>query len=311
MNDNLLLVKSVSKSYSSSSGLFKAQKSIQALSDVNLEIRRGQTLGLIGESGCGKTTIGNIISSLIRPDSGELLFESQNILRMTKKQFAPLRSRIKMIFQDPGGSFNPSHKILWSLSEELRGASIRSKTMQIKRIDALLEKVGFDRNSLNRYPHQLSGGQKQRAAILMALLAGPQLIVADEVVSALDLSIQAQILNLMRDLQAELGLSYLFISHDLDVVYYMSDTITVMYLGYVVEQGTAAQVYKNAKHPYTRLLFSTIHGKGEKFENPNPARMPQGACPFAGRCPSSADKCLTGVPELTERDAGHFTRCYF
>ncbi|AYF41773.1 oligopeptide/dipeptide ABC transporter ATP-binding protein [Ethanoligenens harbinense] len=315
MND-LLCVKALNKQYTTSAGLFGRKRTVSALEDVSFHIARGKTLGLIGESGCGKSTTGNILAGLLKADGGEVMFDGKELLHAKKTQVATFRRQIKLVFQDPGGSFNPSHTVLWSLHEELLGAGVRVQREQDRRIDALLPKVGLDRAYCLRYPSQLSGGQKQRAAILSALLTEPRLIIADEVVSALDLSVQAQILNLMRELQAQLGLAYLFISHDLGVVYHMSDSIAVMYRGHIVEYGTADQVFHTPAHPYTRLLLSALPQKpvektaeaeaGEVL--PAPSDQMRG-CRFVLRCPHRIPACSTATPPIVSGEDGHMVRC--
>lgn len=224
------------------------------------------------------------------------------------------RNQIKMVFQDPGGSFNPAHSILWSLHEELLSAGIHFKDERERRIGALLPKVGLDRACCGRYPHQLSGGQKQRAAILCALLSNPKLLIADEVVSALDLSVQAQILNLLMQLQKDTGISCLFISHDLGVVYHVSDRIAVMYRGVIVEYGSAEQVFRSHTHPYTKLLFSSLSGvdtstEREEIRETDAAGAVLGSCRFASRCPHRIPACTSSAIPLIQAGPGHFVLC--
>lgn len=268
-----------------------------AVSDVSFDIMEGEVLGLVGESGCGKSTIGNLLVHLLQADSGTVLFRGQDITRMSERSFRPLRKDIQMIFQDPYSSLNPKKKIGWLLEEVL---SIHHKEMgrqeRKQKVNEMLCEVGLDSEYAQRYPNELSGGQRQRVAIALALMTDPDFIVADEAVSALDVSIQAQILNLLRDIQKKRHLTCLFISHDLGVVSYLADRIGVMYLGRIVEIGTAKQIAENPLHPYTKALFGR-DGEILQGDIPSPSEILSG-CSFNTRCPYSSEKCKKEMPQL-------------
>ncbi len=308
----LLEVKHISKSYRVGGKKPFTSRRIVALEDVSLTLERGQTVGLIGESGCGKSTLGRIIARLMPPDSGDILWEGNSL--WPEGAFFD-RHSIQMVFQDLGSALNPGRRIRWIIQEALRAKKIhRDGWDQV--IKAMLPRVGLDWDYLERYPHELSGGQKQRVAILLAILMEPGLIVADEVVSSLDVSVRAQILNLMQELQQAMGLSYLFISHDVGTVYYMSHKVAVMYLGQIVEEGSADAVYLRGWHPYTRLLLSSRLEGGETRpaaveqagEIPSRLRLGPG-CRFADRCPLARQSCRKEKPPLREVEEGHWVRC--
>ncbi|OFV68663.1 MAG: peptide ABC transporter substrate-binding protein [Candidatus Syntrophoarchaeum caldarius] len=248
----MLEVKGLSKYFSS--GILR-KRYTKAVDDVNFSIKRGETLGLVGESGCGKTTLGRSILRLIEPTAGKVLFDGIDILKLNKKELRTFRPRMQMIFQDPDASLNPRIKIKESIAEPLKLQRVEKCEIEGK-VQELMEKVGLSPEHANRYPHQLSGGQNQRVVLARVLALNPDFIVADEPTSALDVSVQAQILNLIQDLKRELNLTLLFISHDLEVVRYMSDRIAVMYGGKIVEMGDVEDIFNNAKHPYTKLLVS-------------------------------------------------------
>ena len=319
MNDCILKVENLQKSYDStdSYSMFKKKKKLNVIRDVSFEVNSGEIVGLIGESGCGKTTVGKIITNLIEADSGNVIFEGKNITKLSKKDFKPIRSKIQMIFQDPSSALNPQMKINRILKEALYSINISNKEEQEKIINEYIIKVGLTKSYLSRYPHELSGGQKQRICILLALLTNPSFIVADEVVSALDLSVQAQILNLLKDLQEELNLSMLFISHNLNIVYYMSNRIIVMYMGEIVESGDCEEIYNNCKHPYTKLLLSSVLSleddsslDKELDEEINTAKN-SNACVFYDRCPYSKPICSEKKPENVVINNGHTIKCHF
>lgn len=288
----LIELKDVTKTYHDGK-----RKDVFAVSNFNLTLYEGETLGLVGESGCGKSTIGNMLVHLFTPDEGSILFHGQDIASMNEREFHPLRKEIQMVFQDPYSSLNPRKKIGWLLEETLK---IHRKDMKKEerkaKVEEILKEVGLDAEYANRYPKELSGGQRQRVSIALAFLMKPSFIVADEPVSALDVSVQAQILNLMRELQEKYKLTSLFISHDLGVVSYLSDRIGVMYLGHLVELGTTKEILEHPAHPYTKALFHA-NEKVVVGEIPSPSDPPSG-CPFHTRCEYCTERCKTEMPQM-------------
>ena len=292
---------------------------VQAVQDVSLYIKKGETLGLVGESGCGKSTTGKLIDHLITPDSGEIWFEGKEISRLSEKEMRPLRSDIQMVFQDPYSALNPQKKIYSSFEEPLKTHGITSQEEREKMMQRVLKMVNIQPDYLMRYPHEFSGGQRQRLCIARALEVMPEVLICDEPVSALDVSIQAQVLNLMKEIQKELNLTYLFIAHDLSVVQYMSDRIMVMYLGKIVEVADSKALYDEPLHPYTKALLSAIpvadihHKKKRQVlegEVPSPIHKPSG-CAFHNRCPYCMDICKKEDPVLRYHGAdGHMTACH-
>jgi oligopeptide/dipeptide ABC transporter ATP-binding protein len=291
---------------------------IKAVDGVDFEIERGKTLGLVGESGCGKSTIALLILKLLEPSGGKIVYHGQDITSLSQHDIKPLRKEMQIIFQDPFGSLNPRMTAGQSIEEGLRTLGIHSPDERKARVGKLLETVGIAPSAADRYPHEFSGGQRQRIGIARALSVEPSLIVCDEPVSALDVSIQAQVINLLRKLQSNLGLSYLFIAHDLNVVGYMSDRIAVMYLGHIMAYAPAETLFNNPRHPYTLALLSAIpspdpddRDEHEELAGdvPSPLDPPPG-CKFQGRCPLVEDRCREKEIPFYEVGEGHQVRCW-
>ena len=288
---------------------------VKAVDDVDLDIPRGQTLGLVGESGCGKTTLGRTILRLIPAMAGEVHFDGQSVFDASRRNLRELRREMQIIFQDPVGSLNPRMRVEDIVGEPLKVHGIARGRELRKKVAELLERVGLSWRYLNRYPHEFSGGQRQRIGIARALALEPRFIVCDEPVSALDVSIQSQILNLLADLQDQLGLSYLFIAHNLAVVEHFSDQVVVMYLGQIVERAEAEELYRNPVHPYTRTLLAAVpvpnpHVRSERVSVPDeiPPAPPEG-CPFYPRCGQAGEDCRKERPLLREISPGHVVAC--
>ena len=318
--EHLLSVKNLSKRFPVGKTFFgKPNKWVHAVNNVSFDIMPGETFSLVGESGCGKSTTSRLINRLITPDEGQIIFDGQDIAKISAKEMRPLRSKMQMVFQDPYGSLNPRMKVQDIIAEPLLVHTKLSPGERLKRVHELLEVVGLPATHGERYPHEFSGGQRQRIGIARALSVNPKLIMADEPVSALDVSIQAQVLNLLRDVQEQYNLTYLFISHDLAVVEMISDRIGVMYLGTIMEVAPNEELYSNPQHPYTQALLSavpipdpTIEKKHVLIEGdlPSPTNIPSG-CPFHTRCPHATEKCSAEVPPTKEVKPGHFVNCHY
>ncbi|HJP50925.1 MAG TPA: dipeptide ABC transporter ATP-binding protein [Pseudomonadales bacterium] len=298
--------------------LLRTGKLNKAVDGVSFSIKPGQTLGLVGESGCGKSTLGRCIARLYDPTEGEIRFEGQDISHIRGKALKPFRQHIQMIFQDPMESLNSRHTVGDILEEPFIIQQTGDRLSRKKRVQELLEIVGLPARSSTRYPFEFSGGQRQRICVARSIALNPKLVICDEPVSALDVSIQSQILNLLIDLQQEFNLSYLFIAHDLAVVKHISDEIAIMYLGKIVESGLGEEIYRNPQHPYTKSLMSAIpvpdpHNKTEKQlltgDVPSPINPPSG-CTFHSRCPLVSDQCKHDVPQLQSVKAGHLASCH-
>ena len=305
MSNEILSVKNISKIYESSGGSFGRKNKVSALDGVSFNLAQGETLGIVGESGCGKSTLGRIISRLDSPTSGEIIYKGNDIAKKSLAAMRPLRKEIQFIFQDPYASLNPRRQIGAIIEEPMRIHGV-SKDERRARAHELLEKVGLDKNSYEKYPHEFSGGQRQRVVIARALTLKPELIIADEPVSALDVSIQAQVLNLFKELQDEMKLTYVFVAHDLGVVRHISDRIAVMYLGKIVELGSVEEIYNKPQHPYTKALLSANTRIDQSAQStrqiltgdiPSPLTRPSG-CSFHTRCPIAVAECSTREPEL-------------
>jgi len=317
--EELLTVKNLKKYFPIKAGfLGKTVGHVKAVDDVSFTVHRGETLGLVGESGCGKSTTGRSIIRLIEPTSGEVIFDREAITALNDEQLRKKRREMQMVFQDPYASLNPRQSIEQILEEPLIVHGIGSASERKQRVKDLLEVVGLPASYARRYPHQFSGGQRQRIGIARALSVYPKLIIADEPVSALDVSIQSQVLNLMKDIQKEFHLTYLFIAHDLSVVRHISDSVGVMYLGRIVELAATRSLFKDPKHPYTQALLSAVPipdpaAKRERIilqgDVPSPANPPKG-CAFHNRCLYVMEKCKEIRPELLQIKEGHQVACH-
>lgn len=319
MTKPLLKVEGLKKYFPIKSGLIgKTSGHVKAVDDVSFYVNEGETLGIVGESGCGKSTTGRMLMRLLEPTEGTVEFDGKELTKLSAEEMRKTRRDIQMVFQDPYASLNPRHTIEKILGEPLQVHGMKDAKERKAKIHEFLEIVGLSAYHANRYPHQFSGGQRQRIGIARALMTNPKLIIADEPVSALDVSIQAQVLNLMQDLQKEFNLTYIFIAHDLGVVRHISDRVGVMYLGKMVEVSESEDLYTNPLHPYTQALLSAVPVPDPTFEKkeillegdmPSPANPPTG-CTFHTRCPFKMDICSQVVPQLVEMEEGHSVACH-
>ncbi|MQA96739.1 MAG: dipeptide ABC transporter ATP-binding protein [Streptosporangiales bacterium] len=318
----ILRVEDLVKQFPVSTGLLRRHSgAVHAVDGVSFELAAGETLGIVGESGCGKTTLGRTMIRLLEPGSGRIEFKGTDITHLTRRQLRPLRRETQIVFQDPFSSLDPRMVVRDIIAEPLRAHGILRESGGRRRIRELMEVVGLNPDHDNRFPHEFSGGQRQRIGIARALALNPQLLVLDEPVSALDVSIQAQVINLLRRIQQEFGLAYVFISHDLTVVRHISTHVAVMYLGKFVETGTRDKVYGKPSHPYTQALLSAApiadpaqRGRREHIvlegDVPNAANPPSG-CRFRTRCWKAEEVCARQAPDLTDRGQGHPSACHF
>ena len=313
---NILEVRNLTKHFKAG-----GRQVVHAVDDVSLTLKKGRTLGLVGESGCGKSSCARTIIRMYDPTSGQIILDGDDITNLSQKQLKPYRKKMQMIFQDPYASLNARMTVRDIIAEPLVAHNVvKRKDQSNELVYPMLERVGLTKEHANRYAHEFSGGQRQRVGIARALILQPELVICDEPISALDVSIQAQVINLLKDFQEEKGVSYLFIAHDLSMVRYVSDDVGVMYLGQLVEVCEAGEIYKNPLHPYTKALLSAIPIPDPKVEEekerirltgeiPSPIDPPPG-CRFAGRCRFAADRCRRERPELLEVEEGHLVACH-
>ena len=316
----LLELRNLTKHFSLGGDILGRDRALlRAVDGVDLSIERGETLGLVGESGCGKSTLARTLIRLYRPTSGEMLFDGNDIAELPERELRPYRRRMQMIFQDPYASLNGRMTVRDLITEPLEIAGIGDAASRHKRVDELLRRVGLSPDHATRFPHEFSGGQRQRIGIARAIALNPDLVICDEPISALDVSIQAQIVNMLEDLQAELGLTYLFITHDLSMVRHIADRIGVMYLGKIVELSPSDALYRRPAHPYTKALLASIpvadptarrDTQPMAGEIPSPLAIPSG-CRFRTRCPLATELCATSEPPLKDMGGGHFAACHY
>lgn len=317
--NKILSLKNVSKTFPVGKSLFgKPTKFVHAVNNISFDVYEGETFSIVGESGCGKSTTGRLINHILTPDTGEIWFQGKEISKISQDEMRPIRKDMQMIFQDPAGSLNPRMRVSELIEEPLLIHTDLDEAGRMKIVNELLGIVGLSSKHAERYPHEFSGGQKQRIGIARALTVNPKLVIADEPISALDVSIQAQVLNLLHRLQETYKLTYVFISHDLSVVEMISDRIAVMYLGFVVETAPKELLYKTPMHPYTEALLSAVPIPDPTYHKeriildgdiPSTINLPKG-CPFAPRCKHCKPECLERRPETKEVEPGHFVACH-
>jgi oligopeptide transport system ATP-binding protein len=319
MTETLLKVDNLKKHFPITGGILgRPVGYVKAVDGVSFSVKKGETLGIVGESGCGKSTTGRMLMRLIDPSEGSVTFEDNELTNLSSGDMRKIRRDMQMVFQDPFASLNPRHTVEKILEEPLKVHGMGSAKERKERVHELLNIVGLSSYHAKRYPHQFSGGQRQRIGIARALMTKPKLIIADEPVSALDVSIQSQVLNLIQDLQKEFQLTYIFIAHDLSVVRHISDRVGVMYLGKMVELSESENIYDNPLHPYTQALLSAVPIPDPAFERetillqgdiPSPSNPPKG-CSFHTRCPHATEVCKQQVPEFKEHQSGHYVACH-
>lgn len=317
--EKLVEVKNIKKYFPIKGGFLKRTVAhVKAVDDITFDVYKGETLGIVGESGSGKSTLGRMILRLLDSTEGEIRFDGQEITNISQRKMRNLRKEMQTIFQDPYASLNPRMSVGEIIEEPMVVQKLMSKNEREKRVINLLETVGLNESARNKYPHEFSGGQRQRIGIARALSTRPKLIIGDEPVSALDVSVQSQVLNLMEDLQDEYGLTYIFIAHDLSVVKHISDRVAVMYLGKLAEIAPKESIYKKPLHPYTQALISAVPTTNVEEEKervvlegdlPSPSNPPSG-CPFHTRCPEAHERCKTERPQLTNMGGGHYVACH-
>jgi peptide/nickel transport system ATP-binding protein/oligopeptide transport system ATP-binding protein len=314
----LLQINQLVKHFSLNSGFLERPRVVKAVNNISLSIWEGETYGLVGESGCGKSTTGRLVLRLIEPTAGEVRFQGQNVLALSTEELRKTRKDMQMVFQDPFSALNPRIRVGTAIRETMDIFAIGEKQDRKVRVYDILEKVGLQREHYDRYPHEFSGGQRQRIVLARALAVGPKFIVCDEAVSALDVSTQSQIINLLEKLQDEMQLTYLFIAHNLSVVRHISDRVGVMYLGNLMEEAATDTLFARPLHPYTQALLSavphpSVHRKRDRIvlygDIPSPLNLPSG-CVFHTRCPRAVGACRDTIPELREVDSGHKVACH-
>jgi len=320
MSDVLLRVEDLKKHFPIRRGLLRlASGSVRAVDGISLEVQAGETLGVVGESGCGKSTFGRSLLRLVEPSHGVVEFEGKNIRKLSRAQMRVMRRQMQIVFQDPYASLNPRYTIMQTLLEPMEVHHLYNAATRKQRVLELMQKVGLDASYASRYPHEFSGGQRQRIGIARALILNPKLIILDEPVAALDVSVQSQVINLLEDLQQEFNLTYLFIAHDLSVVKHISNRVLVMYLGRMAELASSDELFGNPRHPYTQALLSAVPVPNPRVKRertvlqgdlPSPAKPPSG-CVFHTRCPLARERCQQEVPEWREIRRAHMVACHF